>query len=733
MGFLNSTLLWSGLAAAGVAVPIVIHLLYRKHRRQTDWAAMELLRRALVVRSGQVKFEDYLILFLRCLALLLIAAALLRPTLHSHSVQWLGEKRVGIVVAIDASYSMNHGEFSRFERAIGKAKEVLETAQPGEPVTLVLMSNHPQILLRAAAYDPTVFDDLLDEQKAATPYRLSLERNLEQLEQLIAELKAPARECYLITDGQELDWGKLSNDSQATLTRLTNKASVFMVPVEAGGENNLSLTELTYVSGPLQRAGVVRFLAVVRNEGPNLTRGGNVEFYVGKDMITRHAVGPLEPGQARGVSFITSFETTGDVRLRAHLAKDELIEDNDRYAVVNIRPSINVLCVDDKQPSDGAESRTGAYYAVRAIRLLDRDADGPLHVDQVSAADMSLQDLSDYDVILMANVADLAPEMIERIKRFVRGGGGLILFLGDQVKAKLYNEGFGSGAEGLLPAKLGKVLSVGEGEGGWSLAPIRSQHSLAEIVKRLGKSRTDTARFFKVMQVTPAPDSQTILTIAQPNAPLLLSRDVGDGSVLMFTTSADRAWNELAVHPLYTLLIKQAITNMTSRPNARQVIVGESVELAVRGRKVGDRIQVTDPQGLATDLKVTQSGKRSVCAIETDQVGVYEVAGDKDEALTVAVNVDPAESNVRVVDAAALADKLEPLGVRVVLQADALADAIEEGRQGRELASFLLVCGLVVFVLQGLLAKYFTSRMSRPETDVAASLQMSRVSAARRS
>ena len=51
MGFLNSWALWSGLAAAGVAVPIIIHLLYRKHRRQTDWAAMELLRRALVIRS----------------------------------------------------------------------------------------------------------------------------------------------------------------------------------------------------------------------------------------------------------------------------------------------------------------------------------------------------------------------------------------------------------------------------------------------------------------------------------------------------------------------------------------------------------------------------------------------------------------------------------------------------------------------------------------------------------
>ena len=41
MGALNSVGMWLGLGALGVAVPLIIHLLYRKHRRQTDWAAMD--------------------------------------------------------------------------------------------------------------------------------------------------------------------------------------------------------------------------------------------------------------------------------------------------------------------------------------------------------------------------------------------------------------------------------------------------------------------------------------------------------------------------------------------------------------------------------------------------------------------------------------------------------------------------------------------------------------------
>ena len=106
MSSLNLLSVWGTLAAIGVAVPIIIHLLYRKNRKETDWAAMELLRRALVVRSGQLKLEDFIILLLRCLTLLLLAAALLRPVLTDK--EFIGDSRVGMIVAIDDSMTVSY-------------------------------------------------------------------------------------------------------------------------------------------------------------------------------------------------------------------------------------------------------------------------------------------------------------------------------------------------------------------------------------------------------------------------------------------------------------------------------------------------------------------------------------------------------------------------------------------------------------------------------------------------
>ena len=54
MTFLNPLWLWGWLALAGVSVPIIIHLLNKLRHKQTEWAAMEFLRKALLVRSRRI-------------------------------------------------------------------------------------------------------------------------------------------------------------------------------------------------------------------------------------------------------------------------------------------------------------------------------------------------------------------------------------------------------------------------------------------------------------------------------------------------------------------------------------------------------------------------------------------------------------------------------------------------------------------------------------------------------
>ena len=736
MGTLNPLGLWSIIGALGIAVPIIIHLLYRKHRRQTDWAAMELLRRALVTRSGQVKIEDLVILLLRCLALALLALALLRITLDSNSA--LADEKIGMVVAIDASYSMNHGEFSRFDSAIDKAREIFgQTAKEGDPVSLVLMSSRPEVLLRSARYDPATVTEILDGLDSAGPNSLNLETNIDLLHELVKELKTPGKECFLITDSQEMDWAELPQRTRNTLEQLREEqnANIFIVPASNEGEDNLAIESLNYTWGSLRKSGEARFTALVRNTGRSSEEGATLEFSVDGNLTKRVAVGSLAAGESRPLEFTTQFDKAGDVTLQAELSKDDLADDNVRHAVARIRPGIRVLFLEG-DIENTAGNRGGSYYAKAALRPQDSDSEEGVVVNEIDPADFGLEKLNAYDVVIMNNVLSVSSDTAKRLKRFVNEGGGLIVFAGDRVEASEYNQslGDGEGGEGILPAQLGEI-ATSENEEGWALEASKSGHLLARLTARYPEKLLDAIRITRQIEATPAENSETLIT-SQSGNPVLLSRSSGSGTVLLFTTTANQRWNNLPREPLYAILLQQAVTMLTSDPGRLQLTVGTDASLPLAKREAGEFVALRTPGAEnAEDVRVTQDGDQLVAEVSLTEHGIYEIEAEDDKpGMVVAANVNARESNVRVVEGAALANSLDDTGVKVLNRAGSMADAIQAERRGSELSSRLLLAAIIAFILQSVLARRFTNRINREDTtDLSTILQMSQVAAARRS
>ena len=71
---------WLAVAgAAAMALPILIHLFLRRRQKPIEWAAMDLLRRAVQQSQRARRVERWILLVLRCLVLLLIGLAIARP------------------------------------------------------------------------------------------------------------------------------------------------------------------------------------------------------------------------------------------------------------------------------------------------------------------------------------------------------------------------------------------------------------------------------------------------------------------------------------------------------------------------------------------------------------------------------------------------------------------------------------------------------------------------------
>ncbi|MDP6523767.1 MAG: BatA domain-containing protein [Kiritimatiellia bacterium] len=735
MNALNSFTLWGILAVAGIAVPILIHLLYRKHRRQVEWAAMELLNRALVTRSGQLKLEDLLILLLRCLAILLIAAALLRPVLTGNT-SWVGEKRVGVVIAVDGSYSMGHRALaeSRHDDAMKRVKEILGTVSLEDPVTIVQISDRPVIHFRSTGYNPEKFDEVLETLEPSS-LGLSLDKNFEQLEELVAELKAPVKECYIVTDAQEGDWSTLSQGSREILTRLTEDAAVYIVPTRKPQEENISLRRLSFASGSLTEEGIARFTAEVRNEGLSRTTGGEATFFLGGRKVSKRALGPLNPGQSRNLSFFASFAEAGEVPLTTRISglSDGLKVDNIRHAVVNVRSAIQVLCVDNVRDINEDTKFDGSFFLINALRLKG-GSDDRINVTRTYWQDMPRSGLDDFDVIILANVPEVDLELASRLKRYVENGGGLMFFMGDDVDSESYNKRLAEGDSDLLPAKLLDAAHVLENARPWSISVARSSNPLAELVQRLPEEIVATAQVRGVMKTEPRAEGEAIMTVPALKTALLSRRTVGQGTVLLFATTADRAWSNLAVHPIYLMLLREAVVNITSDPESRMVLIGQTEIIPMPGRKIGETLDITAPDGEVVKIQVTQSDGKPAIAFTAEDAGKYQIPGSDHAAdITLAANVDPSESAVRVVDPGVIRSTVKGTKTVIVDGAANFTKMITEGRQGAEIGNWLLYAGILLFIMQSVLARRFSERMAGKEEDVSGSLQMGRVRSARRS
>ena len=746
MSSLNPFTIWATLAAIGVAVPIIIHLLYRKNRKETDWAAMELLRRALVVRSGQIKLEDFIILLLRCLTLLLLAAALLRPILKDSDL--IGDQKVGMVVAIDDSLSMNHGATTRFENAIEKARQVIGTSQPGDKISIVFLNERSiddpnKIPLRAADYDPTKINSILDEAKksGASNHQSNLENSIPLLKEMSEEMKAGTKEIHIITDAQQSDWNGLSSEAKGMLAEIP--ASIYILPVNSENDDNRSITSLKYVSGSLNNSGVARFEASVKNFGTNDANSGNIEFYQDGNLVSRQTLGVIDSGSSKVIPFLANYNKPGDLSITAKISKDNLSEDNFRNIVVNVRPGIRVLCATDSVNEGLSNSTNGLFFLENALRLRSSDEEVGIQVTSVDSSDLTLEKLNDYDIIILANVSSPSIEIANRLKTFTENGGGLILFAGENINAEKYGQTFGTTSESILPAIIGnKKTTTEENENLYSLDVPTSDHPLATVIRSMSEEMINDAKIKSLVELQPTQGSQVILSLVEDKSPVLVSKEVGNGSVILCSTSADRSWSDMVLHPIYAIMIQQAVTTTTSRPESRVAMVHSSKTINIEGampsnaklQKMIISGEETEDEIETTEIKTSQdnnSFKAEIDAQDINETGVYQITNNEGKILgAIAVNSNPSESNVKVAAADALNESIGAAdNIKII---DGSPDAVLNDRKGSDLTSLLLFLCIVCFVLQSILAKIFTNKISKGETDVAASLQLSNVAAARR-
>lgn len=153
MSFLHPGIFVAGLVA--VALPVLIHLLFRRRRKPVPWAAMRFLLEAYKAQRRRLQLEQWLLLLLRCAVVALLGAALARPLLG----QGLGAPAaIDLMIVLDDSIASGvrggdgERDLTRSARAADQALAALDESR-GDRASVVTLAGPATLQAGGEALD----------------------------------------------------------------------------------------------------------------------------------------------------------------------------------------------------------------------------------------------------------------------------------------------------------------------------------------------------------------------------------------------------------------------------------------------------------------------------------------------------------------------------------------------------------------------------------------------------
>jgi hypothetical protein len=660
-GFLtNPALALAGLVLG--AVPIIIHLLNRTFYDRRKWAAMEFLLKAEQKTRRRVRLENLLLMLLRYLLLALLGLALAQPFLNEPALAVLGNQQKHVVIVIDQSYSMRAtgGDgTSRYDEAKNEAVRVLENQfRPanGDRVTILSDSAYPEQLIGTPSQDraralrmvresePTFYEGNVLESTALL--NRTLDKTPDNLVQKVIWITDLQKNTWLPEDQNRRD--QLRDE----LEQITERVNEFaMVDVGAGGTTNLSAVELTSENEFMTQNRPIRFSTRVRNYA-DTSQSTSLSLYR-DDREVETVNMNLEPGETAEKQFNPiRFQDVGPHSVHVQLSGDGLDADNKRYRALRIEEHVNVLMVDG-QPGEGSRTDGETYFLRSALQPGERTT--PFQIEVVTDYQFRDQDLSEFDLVVLANLSNITEDRREELRTFTERGGGVMLFMGDQTTIKTFNQTLFDIEDPLLPGKLLEVIEQSPEQGNYvTLNDLSLDHPALSFFRPYPEKLRGLMTFGWMRMEIPQ-DALNVEVLARFNdpdaSPAIAERSIGRGSFITVLTSADMGWNYWPEFQGYVMLIDQLSRYLLrQKEESTNVRVGGDINLPVsvfdssRDFRVvhpDERVSVKSPRPLRDGghiLRLEGLNQPGIYRIEKE--GAEEATWEVDRSLAANVSND---------------------------------------------------------------------------------------------
>jgi hypothetical protein len=675
MSFL-APLFFTGLVALGI--PVLIHLIQRERKNVVQFPSLMFVRRIPYSSIRRRRIHNWALLLLRLAALALIVAAFARPFLRSTSLVAAAGGARDAIILLDRSYSMGHAD--QWDRAKQAAIDAIGKLSDGDRGTLVLIAASAEIAVQPTNDRARLRSEVTAAQLSAGATRFG--PALKLAGSLLASSNMPRREVILISDFQRSGW------SPGEGLRLPTGTVLTPVSVQANAVKNLSVTPVTIQRDSASGQDRVTVTAGVINRSAEAVTNVPISLELDGHVAQTASLAVQANGSASTTfppSTLSSPNTRGVVRI----GDDALARDNAFYFVLSPPRPIVVTLV-----GSARGGRDTMLYLSRALAIGDNPR---FDVNSRSIDDLSDEILGRSRLVIL-NDASPTEAVAARLKRFVENGGGLLVVYGSQAT-------WPQSAADLLPATAVGTVDRSRGGAG-TLGNLEYGHAIFEPFRAPRSGDFSGARFYSYRSVAPAKDAQTLARF-DDGAPAVMERSVGRGRVLLWTSTLDLFWNDLAIKPVYLPFVHQLARRLADyRERANWATVGQVIDLSQEGDPSKQRVALA-PGGQRIPLE-GDAGR----VLELSEQGYYEIreAGRQSQFVAlVASNVELAESDRTPVDPAEIVAAVVGGPANPTSRGDQTPIPDEAQEKAQRIWWYLLFAGILLLTGESVLAH----RMSR--------------------
>ncbi len=628
------------LGALAVGLPILFHLIRRRPTGAITFSSHMFLQATPPRLTRRSRLENWPLLLMRALALMLLAAAFARPFLRTTATSTSEKRGRRIVLVVDKSASMQRQNL--WQSAVLEATKIIDDLNAEDELAIVAFDEEPQVLFSfeqstqlttsmrnqtaLAAIQGTSPTWFATQMGQAISFAADLVAGQQANDPVISgDVAVDDRNATLILISDMQQGAEIESLQQFTwpkaLTLETRRVSVAQTTNAAA--QILSESRFAEKSDRIR----VRVSNAPDSQSARFTLG--YVSSLGSDAETQLPV-QVPPGESRVVRMpLPSASVTSLV-----LQGDDHSFDNQWHLVANEPRPVSLLFIgksmgdsDSKSPSEESVARNSLLYYLQRVPISNKRVN--VTITQVDPADFAAAPPPRTTPLIV--IADSVSESAtDQLREYAALGGRVLFVLSNSEASKLratITSISDSSAESF-------AISEAEIDDYSMLADIRFTHPVFQSMADPKFNDFTKVRFWSHRKIQNVPKAWSVIANFDNGDPALLEHQSGSGRVWVLASGWHPAESQLALSTKFLPLVYSFFGRLSSSTNTQSSFaVGGALPFAPSPTAV-----VSHPDGKSFSFASANDVRR------INEPGIFNFK-DNDTTQRFAVNVARSESN----------------------------------------------------------------------------------------